>query len=51
MLRFGRALDHEMSLVQQRNAIARMALFLTWFDQKVNVTETMDHCDDPNNMR
>jgi len=51
MLRFGRALDHEMLSVQQRNAMVRMALFLTWFDPKVHVTESMDHCDDPDNMR
>ena len=31
--------------------IARMALCLTWFDLKVNVTEPMDHCDDSDNMR
>ncbi len=51
MLRFWRALGQEMWLVQQRNVIARMALFLTWFDLKVNVTETMDHCNDPDNAR
>ena len=51
MLRFGRALGQEMWLVQQRNVIARMVLFLTWFDLKVNVTEPMDHCDDADKMR
>ncbi len=51
MLRFGRALGQEMWLVQQRNVIARMSLFLTWFVLNVNVTEPMDHCDDPDNIR
>ena len=51
MLRYGRALGQEMWLVIQRNVLARMALFLTWFDLKVNVTEPMHHCDDPDNMR
>ncbi len=51
MLKFGRALGEEMWLVQQRNVIARMALCLTWFDLKVNVTGPMDHCDVPDNMR
>jgi hypothetical protein len=26
-------------------------LVLTWFDLKVNVTEPLDHCDDPDNIR
>jgi len=51
MLRFGRALGQEMLLVQQRNVIARMSLFLTWFVLNVNVTEPMDQCDDPDNIR
>ncbi len=51
MLSYGRALGQEMWLVQQRNATARMALFLTWLDLKVNVTEPINHCDIPDNMR